>query len=65
MTGLEDLKRRERHLSLLFRLFFVVMLLLVVLIAGWLFAYLDQPAKAFGMTLMQAAGSLEIPPMIA
>lgn len=65
MTGLEDLKRRERHLSLLFRLFFVVLLLLVVLIAGWLFAYLDQSAKVFGMTLMQAAGSLEIPPMIA
>jgi uncharacterized membrane protein len=48
MTALEDIARRQRHLSLLFTLFVVVFAMMLMLLVVWVYAYVRAPENDQG-----------------
>ena len=48
MTVFEEIERRQKVLSLLFKVFFVALLLAVLAIVGWVIAYFNHSENAAG-----------------
>jgi hypothetical protein len=61
MTAFEDIAKKQKQLSILYRIFLILLLLTILLFAGWILMYFgqgdklsDRGRRSGGVTLSQA-----------